>query len=64
MIVCVKGGRCLCTCGTMCPLGRMGMAIRCTKEELEKAGVLVVDLDSKNEDHSLAHVPGKTGCVP
>lgn len=29
-------GLCKCDCGTSCPLGRTGMAERCTKEELEK----------------------------
>lgn len=32
-------GRCQCDCGTKCPLGRAGMETRCTKEELEAAGI-------------------------
>ncbi len=30
--------RCLCDCATPCPLGKSGMAYRCTKEELSQAG--------------------------
>lgn len=30
---------CQCDCGSACPLGRMGMEERCTKEELEAAGI-------------------------
>ena len=34
-----EDGRCKCTCGTKCALGRTGMSLRCTKEELGDAGV-------------------------
>lgn len=30
---------CQCDCSSACPLGRMGMEERCTKEELEAAGI-------------------------
>ena len=36
-----KDGLCMCDCETTCPLGKSGMALRCTKEELEKSGVEV-----------------------
>lgn len=32
-------GRCLCKQSDKCPLGRSGMQLRCTKEELEAAGI-------------------------
>lgn len=28
-------GRCTCSCGDKCPLGRRGMELRCTEGELE-----------------------------
>ena len=34
-----EDGRCKCTCATPCPLGTVGTTYRCTKEELESAGV-------------------------
>lgn len=34
-----KDGRCTCSCGDPCPLGRVGSMYRCTKQELETAGV-------------------------
>ena len=34
-----KDGRCTCHCGMTCPLGRQGMQIRCTREELESQGI-------------------------
>lgn len=42
-------GRCTCSCGDPCPLGRAGSALRCTKEELEAAGVVTIPLDLKIE---------------
>lgn len=38
-----RDGRCMCTCGTPCPLGKVGTTYRCTKEELESAGVEFVE---------------------
>lgn len=32
-------GRCGCTCGDVCPLGRMGMQLRCTADDLLLCGV-------------------------
>lgn len=34
-------GRCTCRCGDPCPLGRLGMDYRCTREELEACGAAV-----------------------
>lgn len=34
-----KDGLCTCSCGDFCVLGRAGMALRCSKEELEYCGV-------------------------
>lgn len=34
-----KDGLCKCDCGTTCPLGRMGMEMRCTATELEIRGI-------------------------
>ena len=34
-----KDGRCLCKQSDKCPLGRSGSELRCTKEELEAAGI-------------------------
>lgn len=33
-----KDGRCQCSCGDICPLGKTGMEYRCSKYELEAAG--------------------------
>jgi hypothetical protein len=30
--------KCACNCGDTCPLGRVGSALRCSKQELEAAG--------------------------
>lgn len=32
-------GRCACSCADECPLGRTGATLRCTREELDRAGV-------------------------
>ena len=37
-------GRCKCSCGDVCPLGRMGMEVCCTQEELEKDGIKTIKL--------------------
>ena len=34
-----KDGKCKCSCATPCPLGKRGTTYRCTKEELDEAGV-------------------------
>lgn len=34
-----KNGRCMCSCGDTCPLGRVGMEERCTVQELTQANV-------------------------
>ncbi len=34
-----KDGRCMCGQGDKCPLGRGGMQLKCTKAELEAAGI-------------------------
>jgi len=34
-----KDGRCTCHAGSVCPLGKAGMQFRCTREELEGAGI-------------------------
>lgn len=34
-----KDGRCQCHCGMTCPLGRSGMELRCTRDELQSAGI-------------------------
>lgn len=39
----LKDGRCGCNCGTPCPLGKTGSLSRCTKRELESAGVKTYD---------------------
>lgn len=36
-----QDGRCLCTCATVCPLGRAGMELRCTEADLRSKGILV-----------------------
>jgi hypothetical protein len=43
MILIASDGRCKCTCADHCPLGKVGTTLRCTKDELEKAGVFTVD---------------------
>ncbi len=42
-IVIGRDGRCVCTCGTKCPLGYTGTMGRCTKAELLRAGIPVID---------------------
>lgn len=32
-------GMCKCDCGTECPLGKMGMEVKCKQTELDTAGV-------------------------
>jgi hypothetical protein len=34
-----RDGRCKCTCASVCPLGKVGMSYRCTKGDLEAAGI-------------------------
>ena len=36
-------GRCKCSCSTPCPLGKSGSEYRCTKEELEAAGIETIE---------------------
>jgi hypothetical protein len=36
-----SGERCVCNVGTECPLGKLGMEERCSKQELEAAGHFV-----------------------
>jgi hypothetical protein len=40
-------GRCACTCGTKCPLGKTGMSHRCTKDELEAHGIPTIPPEPK-----------------
>jgi len=37
-----EDGRCTCSCGDKCPLGKTGSELRCTEEELKAAGVSVI----------------------
>lgn len=37
-----EDGTCTCNCATRCPLGKTGMALRCTEEELNRAGIKTV----------------------
>lgn len=43
MIVLGEDGKCTCSCTDICPLGRLGMQHRCSKEELSAAGVATVE---------------------
>ncbi len=36
-------GRCMCSCGNKCALGRVGSMERCTKQELKEAGIHTID---------------------
>jgi hypothetical protein len=50
-------GRCTCDGSFTCPLGRVGMELRCTETELRSRGFRVVNVDespppdSKGEDN-------------
>jgi hypothetical protein len=43
-------GYCFCSCADKCVKGKTGSSFRCTKEELEKEGHRIVQLDEKSSD--------------
>jgi len=47
VVVIGEDGRCMCSCADPCPLGRVGSSYRCTKGELEAAGVETVQAPPK-----------------
>jgi hypothetical protein len=44
-VVIGEDGRCMCSCADPCPLHKSGLAYRCTKQELEAAGIPTVKLN-------------------
>ena len=42
-------GRCTCSCADQCPLGRSGMALRCTESELRAAAIPIAERKAEAE---------------